>query len=69
MDEETLNKSIRAFLKKVGINSQREIEKVVREKAEAGTLPAASQVNASVVLRIPELDVELEISDDIELGQ
>lgn len=69
MDEETLNKSVRAFLKKVGINSQREIERAVREKADAGTLPSASQVSAHIVLRVPDLDVELEISDDIEIGQ
>ncbi len=38
MDEEQLNIQIRKFLKKVGINSQREIEQAVREAAEAGSL-------------------------------
>ena len=37
MDEETLNLSIRKFLKAVGITSQREIERVVREGRVEGT--------------------------------
>lgn len=68
MNEETLNKSVRAFLKKVGITSQREIEKAVRERAEAGGLEGRRSLPASVVLRVPELDLEVEISDDLDLG-
>ena len=32
MDEEKFNMSMRKFLKQVGVTSQREIERVVREK-------------------------------------
>ena len=67
MDEETLNKSVRAFLKKVGITSQREIEKAVRERAEAGQLDQ-SRIPASVVLRVPELGLEVEIREDLDVG-
>ena len=67
VDEDKLNKSVRAFLKKVGITSQREIEKAVRERAEDGRLAGTQSVEASVVLRVPELDLELEIRDDLEL--
>lgn len=67
MDEETLNKSVRSFLKKVGINSQREIEKAARDLAEAGRLEGRDKVAASVVLRVPDLEVELEIRDDLDL--
>jgi hypothetical protein len=35
MDEEALNLSIRKFLKMVGINSQREIERAVAKALEA----------------------------------
>ena len=33
MDEDRLNMAIRKFLKEVGVTSQREIERVVRENA------------------------------------
>lgn len=68
MDEEALNKSVRSFLKKVGINSQREIEKAARERAERGELPEGGKVHARMTLHVPDLGVELEIDDDIELG-
>ena len=32
MDEDALNMAIRKFLKEVGVTSQREIERVVREE-------------------------------------
>jgi len=37
MDEDQLNMAIRKFLKEVGMTSQREIERVVREGAIKGT--------------------------------
>ncbi len=36
MDEDQLNMALRKFLKEVGVTSQREIERVVREGAGAG---------------------------------
>ena len=36
MNEDVFNTSLRGFLKKVGITSQREIEKAVRDAIEAG---------------------------------
>ncbi|HEX2137746.1 MAG TPA: DUF6494 family protein [Microvirga sp.] len=39
MDEERLNTAIRKFLREVGVTSQREIERVVREgSVKGGTL-------------------------------
>jgi hypothetical protein len=67
MDEDTLNKSVRVFLKKVGINSQREIEKAVRERAEAGQLEQ-SRIPATMTLHVPDLDLEIEIRDDLDVG-
>ena len=37
MDEERLNTAIRKFLKEVGVTSQREIERVVREGSVQGS--------------------------------
>lgn len=67
MDEDVLNQQIRKFLKKVGINSQREIERAVQAAVASGSWPSAAPVNARMQLSIPELGVELIISDQISL--
>jgi len=67
MDEEVLNIQIRKFLKKVGINSQREIEKAVREQLAAGTLEGSETLRATMILRVPDVGVDLSIDDDIAL--
>lgn len=67
MNEETFNKSVRSFLKKVGITSQREIEKAVWDRVEDGRLEGNERLPASVVLRVPELDIEVTIEDDLRL--
>ena len=66
MDEDALNLQIRRFLKKVGISSQRELEKALRAADEAGSLGAS--VPVSMTLRAPGLDVELTVDDTLELG-
>jgi hypothetical protein len=38
MNEDALNTSVRKFHKKVGVTSQREIEKAVREAVSSGRL-------------------------------
>ena len=67
MDEDIFNKEIRSFLKKVGITSQRELEKTVREGIDSGRLQGNERLSASVVLRVPEIDLELEISENLRL--
>ena len=39
IDEDRLNIEIRKFLKQVGVTSQREIEKAVRDAAASGQMP------------------------------
>ena len=67
MNEETFNLQIRKFLKKVGVTSQREIEKAVRDAVAAGTLSGNERLRASVTLKLPDLGVELDIDDQIAL--
>ncbi len=67
MDEELFNKQMRGFLKKVGITSQRELEKAVYERLGDGRLQGNEALPASVVLRVPDLDLELTIDDEIRL--
>ena len=68
MNEDTFNMQIRKFLKKVGINSQREIESAVRRAVESGKLSGDAKLHATVTLRVPEVGIELDIEDDIALG-
>ena len=58
IDEDRLNVEIRKFLKVVGITSQREIEKAVRDALDAGEFPASSRLQARVTLSVPELGLE-----------
>ncbi len=67
MNEDTFNIQIRKFLKKVGITSQREIEKAVRDAVENGKLKGNEKLEAVVVLKVPGAGVEVEIDDTIAL--
>jgi len=67
MNEEVFNLQIRKFLKKVGITSQRELEKAVRDAIAAGRLGGRETLQASMTLRLPALGVELDIEDEIAL--
>ena len=67
MDEEVLNQQLRKFLKKVGVNSQREIERAVREALDAGRLDSSKPLQAIMRLELPELGVEYVVEDRIAL--
>jgi len=68
IDEDRLNVSIRKFLKAVGITSQREIEKAVRDAADAGSLPDAQKLPAKMTLSVPALGIEHVIEHEIDTG-
>ena len=67
MNEETFNMGTRKFLKKVGVTSQREIEKAVREAIDNGKLNGDETLKAKVTLKLEGLDVEVDIDGAIEL--
>lgn len=67
MNEEQFNITMRKFLKKVGVTSQRDIEKAVSEAVEAGTIKGNETLKASMVLEIPELGLREEIEGTISL--
>jgi Family of unknown function (DUF6494) len=68
LNEDVFNTSLRQFLKKVGITSQREIEKAVRDAVEAGHLKGNEKLPAKMVLTLGGVSLTHEISDEIELG-
>ncbi len=68
MNEDVFNTSLRKFLKKVGITSQREIEKAVRDALASGRLKGHEKLPAKMVLTLGGVSLTHEIEDDIELG-
>ena len=68
MNEDVFNTSLRGFLKKVGITSQREIEKAVRDAVASGHLKGHEKLPAKVVLTVGGVSLTHEISGEIELG-
>ena len=67
MNEEAFNVSIRKFLKKVGITSQREIEKAVRAELANGKLKGHEALPAKVTLTVGAVGLAVEIDGAIEL--
>ena len=67
MNEEKFNLEMRKFLKKVGITSQREIEKAVRDALEKGRLKGGERVKVEATLTIPDLGTRETIEGIIEL--
>ena len=68
MNEDVLNTTIRKFLKHVGVTSQREIEKAVREAIAGGKLKGNETLDATMTLKIGGIDLTHEIKGAIELA-
>lgn len=68
MNEDVFNNSLRKFLKKVGVTSQREMEKAVREAIASGRLKGHEKLPARMVLTVGDVGLTHEISDEIDLG-
>lgn len=63
MDEDKFNMSLRKFLKQVGITSQREIERIVRENGQLG-----SKLSVKIVLTAEGTDLNHVVEDVLDLG-
>ena len=63
MEEDRLNIAIRKFLKEVGVTSQREIERVVRDGAVESTAP-----RLRMTLTSPDAPLEHVVETTIELS-
>ena len=65
INDETLNLSVRKFLKRFGVEAQRTIEDAIRQADEAGKLEGQTAVTASVNLDLAGLNTTMEVKDDI----
>lgn len=63
-EDDRFNMSLRRFLKRVGVTSQREIERVVREKSLEGT----GTLKVRIVLTAAGTALNHVVEDEIELG-
>jgi hypothetical protein len=68
MNEDVLNTSVRKFLKTVGVTSQREIEKAVREAVANGKLKGNETLRAKVTLSVSGIDLSHTIDGSIEIA-
>ena len=64
MDEDRVNMSLRKFLKHVGVTSQQQIEKIVRE----GGTGDATSLKVKMVLTVQGTDLNHSVEDEIEIG-
>jgi hypothetical protein len=67
MNEDALNMSVRKFLKKVGVTSQREIEEAIRAAVSEGRLKGNEVLPAKVALSVGEIGLSVEIEGAVEL--
>jgi hypothetical protein len=67
MNEDVFNMSLRKFLKKVGVTSQREIEKAVRSAIDQGQLKGDETLRAEVILKVNGVELTERIDGKIEL--
>ena len=67
MNEDHLNLEIRKFLKKVGITSQREIEKSIYSSEKKGIIKIDDDIDLEVILNIKKLNTSLKIEGKIKI--
>ena len=65
MDEDNINIKIRQFLKKVGITSQREIEKSIFDAHKNGKIKKGDEIKLKMNLKIDTLNIDHTIDDKI----
>jgi uncharacterized protein DUF6494 len=68
MDEDAFNMSIRKYLKKLGVTSQREIEAGVREQLAAGALQGSESLPVRATVTVDGLPEPIVVEGTIALA-
>ena len=68
MNEDVFNTSVRKFLKQVGVTSQREIEKAVRNAIADGRLKGSEKLPAKMVLTVGGVALSFTVDGELELA-
>jgi hypothetical protein len=67
VDEDAFTMSVRKFLKKLGVNAQREIELGVRAQLEAGELRGDETLEARATVAVSSLPRDVVVTGTIAL--
>ena len=68
MDEDRFNIEVRKFLKEVGITSQREIERAVREAIASGQIKGNEKLEISAQIQIEGVGLDHKVEGEIALS-
>jgi hypothetical protein len=68
MDEDRFNIEVRKFLKEVGITSQREIERAVREAIASGQIKGNEKLEISAQIQIGSVGLDHKVEGEIALS-
>lgn len=68
MNEDVFNMSVRKFLKTLGVTSQREIEKAVRDAVAAGKIPDSGKLKANARVTVEGVGLDFTVDGAIDLG-
>jgi hypothetical protein len=67
MEQEAFNLSIRKFLKMIGVNSQREIERAVQVALQETKLSGSEALAATMTLEIPAIGLKIPFDGELRL--
>ena len=67
MDEDAFNMSVRKFLKKLGVTSQREIETAVREQIASGAMQGDEVLDVVATVSVKGLPDDVVVTGRITL--
>ena len=67
MNDDTLNQSIRKFLKTVGVQSQREIEQAVARALANNAVAGDAVLPATMTLEVAGLQLRVQLNGEIAL--
>ena len=67
MDEDAFNMSVRKFLKKLGVSSQREIETAVREQLASGALKGDEELEVVATVSVKGMPQDIVTTGTISL--
>jgi len=67
MDTEVFNLSVRKFLKRIGVGSQREIEHAIQDAVRQQALNGRECLTAKMTLEIPAVGLSVPFDGEIKL--
>ena len=67
MDSEVFNLSVRKFLKRIGVGSQREIEHAIQDALREQVLTGRERLTAKMTLEIPAVGLSVPFDGELRL--